>query len=752
MKPAKRIQIPEVYGDVAEGLCPVPMPNPDGVARCHSELSCNPRTRLAVGSIIDKSVNLRRLLMKSVGTIIVTILGCVAFGMAAPIHDHVTEGDHSAVKSTLEIDSTLINSLNENHETPLLLAATHGHIDIARYLLEHNADFSIGDADDSRPIHLAAIGGHTTIIELLISLGDDINVADNNGMTPLLFSLSSRKGATVDWLIENGADIDKANNRQVTPIHYAAARGQHEALVKMIERGGDIAARTGDNTALNFAIMMEDSIAIRILVENGAPLEVADDYQRTPLLLIARESGNTKLARLLVAHGANVNAVDRYGDTPLSLAAWRGFETMVDYFLDVGAELPTTKEKRQELLSDAAEHGLSRFFMELIETDVDLDKTVESGGSLLHYAAAGGSEQIVSMLIERGHDVNGLDRYGRSPLHYAAERGRAATAQVLVARGADINARSLAGYSAYNVAVDFERQDVRNWLIENDADTSSVQFPELSGPYFGQSLPGDEPELFALDIVSSNQFEHGCVSFTPDGQEAFWTQSRMLSDSVYTTAYIMSSRIESGHWTTPQLAAFSAIGQSDDIPMVSPDGSRLLYLSRRGPNGMWYLDKEANGWSEPKYIEGGPNEQSPYWGFSVATNGTVYFGSGGDVWRSEFDGDQYSSPTKLDFISTPFAESQPLIDPDESFLIYGTHQYPDSLGGDAFRICFKDDSGGWTKPVKLICDGEALNGRCPALSPDGKYLFYNSQETGVTDIYWVKADFIESLRPPGTSP
>jgi ankyrin repeat protein len=690
--------------------------------------------------------------MKSIRAFLLFTLISAACCTAADIHDKVVTGDFAAVTVALAADPALVNSLNENHETPLLLAATHGHTEIAEYLLEHDADFTIGDADDSRPIHLAAVGGHTAIIELLISAGDDINIADNNGMTPLLFSLSSRHGATADWLLEHGADIGQANRRGITPIHYAAARGQHEALIKMIERGGDVAARAGDNTALHFAIMMEDSTAIRILVENGAPLEVADDYQRTPLLLIARESGNTELAKLLVTHGANVNAVDRYGDTPLSLAAWRGFESMVDYFLDAGAELPATEEKRQELLSDAAEHGLTRFFMALIQTDVNLDTTVESGGSLLHYAAAGGSEQIVSMLIERGKDINGTDRYGRTPLHYAAERGRVATAQILVTRGADIDARSLAGYSAYNVAVDYERQEMQSWLVESGADESAVEFPELTGAYLGQRLPGDTPEMFALDIVSSNQFEHGGVSFTPDGREAFWTQSRMLADSGYTTGFVMTSRIENGRWIAPELAPFSLIGQSDDIPFVAPDGRRLLYLSRRGPNGMWYVERESDGWSEPQYVDGGPNEQSPYWGFSVAANGTIYFGSNGDVWTSEYADGQYLSPTKLDFISTPYAESQPLVAPDESFLIYGTNRYPDSLGGDGFRVCFRDDSGGWTSPVMLICNGEVLSGRCPTLSPDGKYLFYNTQTTGVTDIYWVKADFIESLRPAGTSP
>ncbi|NIN00245.1 MAG: hypothetical protein GTO24_19860 [candidate division Zixibacteria bacterium] len=680
---------------------------------------------------------------------LVVMLGIVQSAAGMEIHDAVTSGDLSAVKFMLDAHPHLMDSTNQDHETPLLLAAKHGHLEIARELLDRGADYTIGDADSSQPIHLAAVGGHTEVIDLLIARGDNVNAIDNNGTKPLLFAISFRQHETAGWLIDNGADISVANNRGLTPLHYAAARQQYDMIDRLIELGSDINGQTSsDNTPLHYAAMMGDVTLARKLIESGAELEIGDDHQRTPLLLTARESGSAEMARLLVLQGADINAQDIFSDTPLMLAAWRGFESMVDFFLERGAELPAPADDQSELIGYAARNGLTLLFATLVDAGGDVDLPSVTGGSLLHDAAAGGSDSIVAMLIRHGKGINDRDRYGRTPLHYAAERGRVEAALSLISGKAEIDARSLSGYTPFNVAAAYGRDSVAELLQHHGADTAAVRFPELTGPYLGQKPPGSTPELFAPDIVSSNQFEHGCVTFNPDGREAYWTSSVRLADSGYTTGFILTSRIETDRWTLPQLAEFSGIGLDDDIPVFSPDGKRLYFLSRRGPRGMWCVQRNDSAWSEPLYIEGGPNELGPYWQFSVTANGNIYFGSDGDIWLSRFADDVYVKPELLDSaITTPFDEGHPCIAPDESFLIYCPDGYPDSIGGEGIRISFRKGDRGWSKPVKLEPNGELLKGICPVLSPDGKYLFFNNMSTGTTDIYWVEVGaLIDSLR------
>ncbi|NIO81575.1 MAG: hypothetical protein GTN53_19990 [Candidatus Aminicenantes bacterium] len=65
-------------------------------------------------------------------------------------------------------------------------------------------------------------------------------------------------------------------------------------------------------------------------------------------------------------------------------------------------------------------------------------------------------------------------------------------------------------------------------------------------------------------------------------------------------------------------------------------------------------------------------------------------------------------------------------------------------------MSYKKKDGTWSKAINIgkVLDTKA-GSTLPYISPDGKYLFYNSiSETGNnSDIFWVDAKIIEVLRP-----
>ena len=166
----------------------------------------------------------------------------------------------------------------------------------------------------------------------------------------------------------------------------------------------------------------------------GAATDAANAYGRTPLLLVARESGKADIARLLLDRKADVDAKDKFGDTPLTLAAWRGFREVVDLLLERGAAVPATGPAAERLLQSAADEGPRRLFTTMAGKGVDLSARTERGGTLLHDAAGGGSVGIVSELLARKFAVNDADRDGWTPLHNAAFMGRLDVVKALVGR------------------------------------------------------------------------------------------------------------------------------------------------------------------------------------------------------------------------------------------------------------------------------------------------------------------------------
>ncbi len=552
-----------------------------------------------------------------------------------------------------------------------------------------------------------------------------------------------------------------------TPLHHSASRGHVEVSQVLLDAGAEIDATEEDGeTPLHYAAWRSQLETGELLIESDADLEVRNNWGRTPLLIVARETGNADFARLLIDAGAEVNLRDRGGESPLDLAAWRGFAELVDLLLDRGAELPSAESQGGQMVAMfAAEKGLVRLFTLSVDSGVDLGLRNENNGSLLHSASQGGSAEIVARLLDEGFDPNERDRYGRTPLHYTAEMGRKDVAEILLERGAEIDARSLGGETSFNTARWVEREDMARFLAEAGASTEPRQFPELSGPYMGQNppVPGDEPRIFAPDIVSTHRFQHGTIAFSPAGDEAFWSSQIAVQETGYSDGLILVSRLEHGLWTQPAPAPFSQLGLGDDVPIFSVDGERLFFLSgRRAPGEeegqgerIWYIDRTADGWSEPRIVEGGPNTLDLHWEFSVAADGSLYVPSRGDLYVSRLVDGRYAEPESLGApVNSDSGEGMPFIARDGSYLLFARFGHPDNIGFADLWISFReggggsgesadDGAGGWTEPVNLGAPINDVAGICPIVSPDGQFLFFNG---GSDDNYWVDAGFIEEMR------
>jgi Tol biopolymer transport system component len=256
-------------------------------------------------------------------------------------------------------------------------------------------------------------------------------------------------------------------------------------------------------------------------------------------------------------------------------------------------------------------------------------------------------------------------------------------------------------------------------------------------PPYASDAPLPEPVVFGEGVISTGDYNMNSA-FTPDGKTIYFTKSAqaMVAGRL---AVIVFSQFRKGKWQIPEVASFS--GQYADYdPFVTADGTKLFFTSDRPAPGkdkrdfdIWYVEKTAGGWSEPKNM--GPPVNSPGNDFypSVASDGTLYFGSnraggkgGQDIYRARFVDGHYTEPENLGpSINTEFYENDVYVAPDQSWLVFASNR-PGGPGDQDLYISY-NENGSWT-PAKNL--GEPINsaGRefCPMGSPDGRYLFFSS--------------------------
>jgi ankyrin repeat protein len=679
---------------------------------------------------------------------------------ATDITTAIDSGYVDQVLDILQKNPDLLNLKDTDALTPLNRASYKGRTEIVKLLLEKGADATIGDNENSQPIHTAAVAGHIDVLKILLESGVDIDTRDANGNTALMFSLNYSRFEAANWLIDKGADLKISNNNNVSPLIWASLRGQLDIFKKIVASGADLNHQAeGGRTALSFAAGNNQMEVAEYLLQSGADTEIPEDYGRTPLLWVARENGNAEMAALLVRYGANINARDRFGDTPLVLAAWRGFSGIVNLLLDSGAEVEITGDNSEELLNYSVEKRLDRLFSKLVEGDINLKTKSRYGSSMLLSAAQGGSVKIINTFIENGFDIKETDVYGWTPLHYAAWKGRIEAARLLIDGGADINARSLSGLTPFSLADAKNREEVKNLLISEGADQRPQMFPSLTGPYFGQKPPGKKPQLFAPDIVSTSRHGHSSVAFSPDGMEAYWSAYFFPVDSGYAQGAMVYSENRNGQWIIPKFPEFTqGIETHDDVPVFSKDGSKLYFLSRRPqtPGGqrarekVWIVERTESGWQDPYLAPGEINNLDIHWQFSISDSGTLYIqgdrnDSHGltDIYRSRLVNGEFTTPENIgSTINTPATETTPYIAPDESYLLFASGGHQSENNNIEIYVSFKTDDNKWSVPVRT-----GLEGLCPLVSHDGKYIFYNGHVNGIRGIYWVEASITQDLKP-----
>ncbi|KAJ8926301.1 hypothetical protein NQ314_021341 [Rhamnusium bicolor] len=259
-----------------------------------------------------------------------------------PVHYSAKNGHSQCLTLLLHNteDQDVVNMLDRQHRTALMLAVSGNHIECVQTLLKCGADPNIVDTDEHSCLFRAVLvipnKWHANCVEYLLER-NIFKELEGNSFSPVHCATFSGSEKCLELLVNHfGAQIVHFTDcRQRTPLHIAALHGHTECAKFLIDQSAEVQVfdeeellltcnidRTScdklGNTALHWACLKKHNQTALLLLEDkqgDTIISVTNNDKKTPLHISAR-NGLVDVTRELLKKGASVLAVDNEGLTP----------------------------------------------------------------------------------------------------------------------------------------------------------------------------------------------------------------------------------------------------------------------------------------------------------------------------------------------------------------------------------------------------------------------------------------------------
>jgi len=138
----------------------------------------------------------------------------------------VQDGSLHAADALIAWPKTRVEWRSAKDESPLMIAALRGHTELVKKLIARDADVN---KPGWAPLHYAATGGHVDIMKILLDDYAFIDAQSPNKTTPLMMAAKYGSTAAVKLLLDEGADATMRNELGLSAVDFALQAQRQDA-------------------------------------------------------------------------------------------------------------------------------------------------------------------------------------------------------------------------------------------------------------------------------------------------------------------------------------------------------------------------------------------------------------------------------------------------------------------------------------------------------------------------------------------
>ena len=160
--------------------------------------------------------------MKQIVLVVINFLFFSAFSQAQDktVFDVARKGTLPEIQEIYNRNPELINAINDNKATTLILACYRNNEAVALYLLDKVSNINYNSGMGTA-LMAAIMSGNKVIIEKLIAKKADLDQTDTQGKTALIYAAFNNNTEIVQMLLKAGANKKLADKENRTALDYA---------------------------------------------------------------------------------------------------------------------------------------------------------------------------------------------------------------------------------------------------------------------------------------------------------------------------------------------------------------------------------------------------------------------------------------------------------------------------------------------------------------------------------------------------
>ena len=271
---------------------------------------------------------------------------------------HCKNGNVEKIRELVKNNKDLVNAEDVNRDTCLMHTAPPGWYKAAEVLIENNANLDTQNNLGETALHKAAENSHKDYVRMMIEKGSKCVIKDKKGNSVLHKAAEAhpeKSWETVKILLEyfqkQDASIDLTNDEGNTALHLAANAGKTNVVQILIENNANMLAKDNQKqTVLHKASNFPETLKLLIDFLKNEKTNLIDDVdeENNTALHLASKDDNIHSVKLLIKNGANVEIQNSQSKNALHISAEKGFKAIVAELMQVDKHLLMTQDEEKE--------------------------------------------------------------------------------------------------------------------------------------------------------------------------------------------------------------------------------------------------------------------------------------------------------------------------------------------------------------------------------------------------------------------